>query len=67
MDEDLPMPPLFQFLTVLAFKIFVSEKVRIANVLLRLDGNMHDIKHYMVKEEIYVCIFCSVGHLENLK
>ncbi|THU63355.1 hypothetical protein C4D60_Mb01t14910 [Musa balbisiana] len=37
-DEDLPMPPLFQFLTVLAFKIFVSEKVRIANVLLRLDG-----------------------------
>lgn len=25
--EDLPMPPLFQFLTVLAFKIFISEQV----------------------------------------
>jgi hypothetical protein len=25
--EDLPMPPLFQFLTVLAFKIFVCEQV----------------------------------------
>lgn len=25
--DDLPMPPLFQFLTVLAFKIFSSEKV----------------------------------------
>lgn len=26
-SDDLPMPPLFQFLTVLAFKIFVCEKV----------------------------------------
>ncbi|XP_024025430.1 folylpolyglutamate synthase isoform X2 [Morus notabilis] len=26
--EDLPMPPLFQFLTVLAFKIFVSEQIK---------------------------------------
>ncbi|KAE9455909.1 hypothetical protein C3L33_12189, partial [Rhododendron williamsianum] len=27
-SEDLPMPPLFQFLTVLAFKIFVAEKIK---------------------------------------
>lgn len=25
--EDLPMPPLFQFLTLLGLKIFVAEKV----------------------------------------
>lgn len=35
--ENLPMPPLFQFLTVLAFKIFICEKVSNGSCRLRLD------------------------------
>lgn len=35
--ENLPMPPLFQFLTVLAFKIFICEKVSNGSCRLNLD------------------------------
>jgi hypothetical protein len=35
--ENLPMPPLFQFLTVLAFKIFICEKVSNGSYRLSLD------------------------------
>jgi folylpolyglutamate synthase/dihydropteroate synthase len=36
--EHLPMAPLFQFLTVLAFKIFISEKVDVAIIEVGLGG-----------------------------
>ncbi|KAG8372035.1 hypothetical protein BUALT_Bualt12G0024800 [Buddleja alternifolia] len=36
--DDLPMPPLFQFLTVLAFKIFACEKVDVAIIEVGLGG-----------------------------
>jgi folylpolyglutamate synthase len=34
------MPPLFQFLTVLAFKIFVCEKVDVAVIEVGLGGKL---------------------------
>ncbi|KAL2226000.1 UNVERIFIED_CONTAM: Folylpolyglutamate synthase [Sesamum indicum] len=38
LTNDLPMPPLFQFLTVLAFKIFACEKVDVAIIEVGLGG-----------------------------
>ncbi|KAL0404861.1 UNVERIFIED_CONTAM: Folylpolyglutamate synthase [Sesamum radiatum] len=38
LTDDLPMPPLFQFLTVLAFKIFACEKVDVAIIEVGLGG-----------------------------
>nr|DAD29519.1 TPA_asm: hypothetical protein HUJ06_030987 [Nelumbo nucifera] len=63
--EDLPMPPLFQFLTVLAFKIFVCEKVDVAIIEVGLGGTLDSTN--VIKEPI-VCGITSLGmdHMESL-
>ncbi|CAM8886144.1 unnamed protein product [Rhodiola kirilowii] len=64
-NKDLPMPPLFQFLTVLAFKIFIAEKVDVAVVEVGL-GGMTDSTN-VIKEPV-VCGITSLGmdHTETL-
>ncbi|XP_069152546.1 folylpolyglutamate synthase [Solanum lycopersicum] len=64
-SEDLPMPPLFQFLTVLAFKIFVSEKVDVAIIEVGLGGKLDSTN--VIKEPV-VCGITSLGmdHMETL-
>ncbi|XP_050228023.1 folylpolyglutamate synthase isoform X2 [Mercurialis annua] len=63
--ENLPMPPLFQFLTILAFKIFISEQVDVAVIEVGL-GGMNDSTN-VIKEPI-VCGITSLGmdHTELL-
>ncbi|XP_026414638.1 folylpolyglutamate synthase-like isoform X2 [Papaver somniferum] len=65
LSEDLPMPPLFQFLTVLAFKIFVSEKVDVAIIEVGLGGRKDSTN--VIKEPV-VCGISSLGmdHIESL-
>ncbi|XP_042373506.1 folylpolyglutamate synthase-like isoform X1 [Zingiber officinale] len=64
-DQNLPMPPLFQFLTVLAFKIFVSEKVDVAVIEVGLGGRLDSTN---VVQEPVVCGITSIGmdHMEIL-
>uniref|UniRef100_A0A6M2ECU6 Folylpolyglutamate synthase n=1 Tax=Populus davidiana TaxID=266767 RepID=A0A6M2ECU6_9ROSI len=63
--EDLPMPPLFQFLTVLAFKIFVCEQVDVSIIEVGLGGR-NDSTNAI--EEPIVCGITSLGmdHTEVL-
>ncbi|KAI5583765.1 hypothetical protein POPTR_006G045400v4 [Populus trichocarpa] len=63
--EDLPMPPLFQFLTVLAFKIFVCEQVDVSIIEVGLGGRNDSTN---VIEEPVVCGITSLGmdHTEAL-
>ncbi|KAH9679726.1 Folylpolyglutamate synthase [Citrus sinensis] len=63
--EDLPMPPLFQFLTVLAFKIFVCEQVDVAIIEVGLGGETDSTN--VIKEPV-VCGITSLGmdHMELL-
>ncbi|XP_031258750.1 folylpolyglutamate synthase isoform X2 [Pistacia vera] len=63
--DDLPMPPLFQFLTVLAFKIFVCEQVDVAVIEVGLGGTRDSTN--VIKEPI-VCGVTSLGmdHMEAL-
>ncbi|KAL9409036.1 hypothetical protein AB3S75_047428 [Citrus x aurantiifolia] len=63
--EDLPMPPLFQFLTVLAFKIFVCEQVDVAIIEVGLGGETDSTN--VIKEPV-VCGVTSLGmdHMEVL-
>ncbi|XP_043692352.1 folylpolyglutamate synthase-like [Telopea speciosissima] len=63
--EDLPMPPLFQFLTLLAFKIFTCEKVDVAIVEVGLGGKRDSTN--VIKEPL-VCGISSLGmdHVEVL-
>ncbi|KAL8095317.1 folylpolyglutamate synthase isoform X2 [Apium graveolens] len=63
--EDLPMPPLFQFLTVLALKIFVCEKVDVAIIEVGLGGKKDSTN--VIKEPV-VCGIASLGmdHMEIL-
>ncbi|XP_058081184.1 folylpolyglutamate synthase-like isoform X2 [Magnolia sinica] len=63
--DDLPMPPLFQFLTLLAFKIFISEKVDVAILEVGLGGRLDSTN--VVKEPV-VCGITSLGmdHMEIL-
>ncbi|KAF9664638.1 hypothetical protein SADUNF_Sadunf16G0039100 [Salix dunnii] len=63
--EDLPMPPLFQFLTVLAFKIFVSEQVDVSIIEVGLGGRNDSTN---VIEKPVVCGITSLGmdHTETL-
>lgn len=63
--EELPMPPLFQFLTVLAFRIFVSEQVDVAIVEVGLGGKTDSTN--VIKEPV-VCGITSLGmdHTEAL-
>ncbi|KAA8518078.1 hypothetical protein F0562_015552 [Nyssa sinensis] len=65
LTEDLPMPPLFQFLTVLAFKIFICEKVDVAIIEVGLGGTKDSTN--VIKEPI-VCGIASLGmdHMEAL-
>ncbi|KAK3021337.1 hypothetical protein RJ639_047080 [Escallonia herrerae] len=64
-SEDLPMPPLFQFLTLLALKIFVCEKVDVAIVEVGLGGKNDSTN--VIKEPV-VCGIASLGmdHVEIL-
>ncbi|KAJ6425945.1 hypothetical protein OIU84_026508 [Salix udensis] len=63
--EDLPMPPLFQFLTVLAFKIFVCEQVDVSIIEVGLGGRNDSTN---VIEKPVVCGITSLGmdHTETL-
>ncbi|GFP90913.1 folylpolyglutamate synthase [Phtheirospermum japonicum] len=63
--DDLPMPPLFQFLTVLAFKIFACEKVDVAIVEVGLGGTRDSTN--VIKDPV-VCGVSSLGmdHMETL-
>lgn len=62
---DLPMPPLFQFLTVLAFKIFLHEQVDVAVIEVGLGGEKDSTN--VIKEPV-VCGVTSLGmdHMEVL-
>ncbi|XWS43094.1 hypothetical protein CRYUN_Cryun16bG0072300 [Craigia yunnanensis] len=64
-SDALPMPPLFQFLTVLAFKIFVCEQVDVAIIEVGL-GGVRDSTN-VIKEPV-VCGITSLGmdHLDTL-
>ncbi|KAG8648934.1 folylpolyglutamate synthase isoform X3 [Manihot esculenta] len=63
--EDLPMPPLFQFLTVLAFKIFVCEQVDVAIIEVGLGGTKDSTN--VIKVPV-VCGIATLGmdHTEVL-
>ncbi|KAL3632525.1 Folylpolyglutamate synthase [Castilleja foliolosa] len=63
--DDLPMPPLFQFLTVLAFKIFACEKVDVAIIEVGLGGTRDSTN--VIKDPV-VCGVSSLGmdHMETL-
>ncbi|XP_057784076.1 folylpolyglutamate synthase isoform X2 [Salvia miltiorrhiza] len=63
--EDLPMPPLFQFLTVLAFKIFSCEKVDVAIIEVGLGGTRDSTN--VIKNPV-VCGVSPLGmdHMETL-
>ncbi|MFS7892099.1 putative tetrahydrofolate synthase [Helianthus anomalus] len=63
--EDLPMPPLFQFLTLLGLKIFVSEKVDVAIIEVGIGGKNDSTN---VIQDPVVCGLASLGfdHMEIL-
>ena len=63
--NDLPMPPLFQFLSVLAFKIFTCEEVDVAIIEVGLGGKRDSTN--VIKEPV-VCGITSLGmdHTETL-
>ncbi|XP_021891033.1 folylpolyglutamate synthase-like [Carica papaya] len=63
--DGLPMPPLFQFLTVLAFKVFISEQVDVAIIEVGLGGKRDSTN--VIKEPV-VCGISSLGmdHTESL-
>ncbi|XP_021744544.1 folylpolyglutamate synthase-like isoform X1 [Chenopodium quinoa] len=63
--DDLPMPPLFQFLTLLAFKIFIGEKVDVGIIEVGLGGEKDSTN--VIKEPV-VCGISSLGmdHMETL-
>ncbi|KAK4773035.1 hypothetical protein SAY87_028054 [Trapa incisa] len=63
--DDLPMPPLFQFLTILAFKVFISEKVDVAIIEVGLGGKTDSTN--VIKAPV-VCGITSLGmdHMDVL-
>ncbi|KAK6127267.1 hypothetical protein DH2020_038993 [Rehmannia glutinosa] len=63
--DDLPMPPLFQFLTVLALKIFACEKVDVAIIEVGLGGTTDSTN--VIKDPV-VCGVSPLGmdHMEAL-
>lgn len=63
--DGLTMPPLFQFLTVLAFKIFVCEKVDVAVIEVGLGGKLDSTN---VIQKPVVCGIASLGmdHMDIL-
>ncbi|KAF8043900.1 hypothetical protein BT93_A2018 [Corymbia citriodora subsp. variegata] len=64
-SEDLPMPPLFQFLTILAFKMFISEQVDVAIIEVGLGGKNDSTN--VIREPV-VCGITPLGmdHTETL-
>ncbi|PKI31603.1 folylpolyglutamate synthase isoform X3 [Punica granatum] len=64
-SDDLPMPPLFQFLTLLAFKVFISEEVDVAIIEVGLGGKRDSTN--VIKAPV-VCGITSLGmdHMETL-
>ncbi|XP_073317417.1 folylpolyglutamate synthase-like isoform X2 [Primulina huaijiensis] len=64
-NDELPMPPLFQFLTVLALKIFTCEKVDVAVIEVGLGGTNDSTN--VVKDPV-VCGVSPLGmdHMETL-
>ncbi|KAM7257359.1 hypothetical protein ACFE04_013100 [Oxalis oulophora] len=56
--EELPMPPLFQFLSVMAFKVFICEQVDVAIIEVGLGGKLDSTN--VIKEPI-VCGIASLG------
>lgn len=65
LTDDLPMPPLFQFLTLLAFKFFVCEKVDVAIIEVGLGGTRDSTN--VIKNPV-VCGVSPLGmdHMETL-
>ncbi|KAG5416323.1 hypothetical protein IGI04_003890 [Brassica rapa subsp. trilocularis] len=63
--DGVTMPPLFQFLTVLAFKIFVCEKVDVAVIEVGLGGKLDSTN---VIQKPVVCGIASLGmdHMDIL-
>lgn len=63
-DNELPMPPYFRFLTLLAFRIFTAEKVDVAILEVGLGGR-YDATNVVVPD---VCGVASLGfdHMEIL-
>ncbi|CAN1257340.1 Folylpolyglutamate synthase [Linum perenne] len=63
--EDVPMPPLFRFLALLAFKIFAAEKVEVAILEVGLGGKFDATN---VVQKPVVCGIASLGydHMEIL-
>ncbi|KAK6127301.1 hypothetical protein DH2020_038964 [Rehmannia glutinosa] len=63
--DDLPMPPLFQFLTILALKIFACEKVDVAIIEVGLGGTKDSTN--VIKDPV-VCGVSPLGmdHMEAL-
>ncbi|CAI0412136.1 unnamed protein product, partial [Linum tenue] len=63
--EDVPMPPLFRFLTLLAFKIFSAEQVDVAILEVGLGGRFDATN---VVQKPVVCGIASLGydHIEIL-
>ncbi|KAF8086256.1 hypothetical protein N665_0630s0007 [Sinapis alba] len=63
--DGITMPPLFQFLTVLAFKIFVCEKVDVAVIEVGLGGKLDSTN---VIQKPVVCGIASLGmdHMDIL-
>ncbi|KAH0905000.1 hypothetical protein HID58_044503 [Brassica napus] len=63
--DGVTMPPLFQFLTVLAFKIFVGEKVEVAVIEVGLGGKLDSTN---VIQKPVVCGIASLGmdHMDIL-
>ncbi|KAK4767431.1 hypothetical protein SAY86_015181 [Trapa natans] len=64
-SDDLPMPPLFQFLAILAFKIFISEQVDVAIIEVGLGGKRDSTN--VIKSPV-VCGVTSLGmdHMDVL-
>ncbi|XP_074320506.1 folylpolyglutamate synthase [Silene latifolia] len=64
-SKELPMPPLFQFLSLMAFKIFVHEKVDVGIFEVGLGGRNDSTN--VIKEPV-VCGITSLGmdHMEIL-
>ncbi|KAL2923443.1 Folylpolyglutamate synthase [Bienertia sinuspersici] len=63
--KDLPMPPLFQFLTLLAFKIFINERVDVGIFEVGIGGEKDSTN--VIKEPL-VCGISSLGmdHMDIL-
>ncbi|CAN0909573.1 Folylpolyglutamate synthase [Linum grandiflorum] len=63
--EDVPMPPLFRFLALLAFKIFAAEQVEVAILEVGLGGKFDATN---VVQKPVVCGISSLGydHMEIL-